>query len=58
MLCVAIRTHSFIEALEVAPLLGLCQLLTVILALDLQLVTHQRSRQVPIARDLNDGQLE
>lgn len=40
MLCVAIRTHSFIEALEVAPLLGLCQLLTVIVARDCQLVTE------------------
>lgn len=51
------RPHPLIEALEVDLLLGLSQLLPVILTLDLQLVADQRSRQVPVAGDLNDGNL-
>lgn len=52
------QSHPFIEAFEVDSLFGFSQLLSIILALDLQLVTHQRSRQVSVARDLNDGNLE
>lgn len=51
-------THPFIEAFEVDSLFGLSQLLSIILALDLQLVTHQRSWKVSVARDLDDGNLE
>lgn len=50
-------THPFVKSLQVDFLFGLDQLLLVVLALDLQLVAHQRSRQVSVARNLNDGNL-
>lgn len=50
-------SHPLIEALEVDPLLGLSQLLPVVLTLDLQFIDDQRSRQVPVPRDFNDGNL-
>lgn len=50
-------THSFIKSLQVDFLFGLSQLVLVVLALDLQLVTHQRSRQIPVAWDFYDGNL-
>lgn len=50
-------THSFIKSLQVDFLFGLSQLVLVVLALDLQLVTHQRSGQIPVARDFDDGNL-
>lgn len=50
-------THSFIKPLQVDFLFGLSQLVFVVLALDLQLVAHQRSRQIPVAWDFYDGNL-
>lgn len=49
--------HPFIEAPEVDLLLGFGQLLPVVLALDLELITHQWSGKVPIARNVDDGNL-
>lgn len=50
-------THSFIKSLQVDFLFGLSQLVLVVLALDLQLITHQRSGQIPVAWDFDDGNL-
>lgn len=50
-------THSFIKSLQVDFLFGLSQLVLVVLTLDLQLVAHQRSGQIPVAWDFYDGNL-
>lgn len=50
-------TYSLIKAFQVHPLLGLSKFLSVILALDFELIADRRSTKVAIARDFNDGHL-
>lgn len=50
-------TYSLIKAFQVHPLLGLGKFLSVILALDFELIADRRSTKAAIARDFNDGHL-
>lgn len=50
-------TYSFIKCFKVYSLLGLSKFLSVILALDFELITDERSTKVAITWDFNDGHL-
>lgn len=50
-------TYPLIESFQVHFLLGLCKLLSVILALDFELITDKWSTEVAIAWHFNDGHL-
>lgn len=50
-------TYSLIKSFQVHPLLGLSKLLSVILALDFELITDKWCTKVTIVWDFNDGHL-
>lgn len=50
-------TYSLIKAFQIHPLLGLSKFLSIILALNFELIADRWSTKVAIAWDFNDGHL-